>query len=252
MDNFDLAPEEQKKNPRTPLWNILTAVVLIGVLCLGGYFLSILINPASALNPFPPRAVPTALEFFTPTSTIPAQPATWTPSPTIQPSPTNTEVPTWTPIPSNTPFFLSTGTSRWTPTRTPTASRTPKGTSVPVTTTISYLSSAYYHPDAGCSWFGIAGQAVDKNNAPIMYLTLHLGGTLNGESIDHLSLTGTAPDYGVAGFEFRLGDRPVDSSGTLWIQVLDQSGQALTERVYFDTFNNCEKNLVLFRFKKNR
>lgn len=251
MDNYDLAPEEQKRNPRLLLWNILTIVVLVGVLCLGGYFLSILINPTSSLNPLPPRSLPTAMQFFTPTSTVAPQPATWTPSPTIQPSPTRTEAPTWTPFPSNTPFSLSPG-GRGTPMRTPTASRTPKATSMPVTTTVSYLSSAYYHPDAGCNWFGIAGQAVDKNNAPIMYLTLHLGGSLNGMTIDQLGLTGTAPDYGVAGFEFYLGDNPTNSVGTLWIQVLDQSGEALTNRVYFDTFDNCEKNLVLFRFKRNR
>lgn len=252
MDHFDMTPEEEKPSPRTKIWNILTIVVLIGVLCTGGYFLSILINPASALNPFPPQALPTALEFFTPTATIPLQPATWTPSPTIPPTVTRTGAPTWTPIPSNTPFFLSTGTSRWTPTRTPTASRTPKATSMPVTTTISYMDSTYYHPEAGCNWFGVAGQAVDKNNAPIMYLTLHLGGTLNGETIDVLSLTGTAPDYGVSGFEFHLGNTPIDSNGTLWIQVMDQAGEPLTDKVYFDTFNNCEKNLILFRFKKNR
>jgi hypothetical protein len=123
---------------------------------------------------------------------------------------------------------------------------------MPVTTTINYLNSTIYHPESGCNWFGVAGQAVDKNNASIMYLTLHLGGTLDGKTVDYLSLTGTAPDYGVAGFEFRLGDKPVASNGTLWIQVLDQAGQPLTDRVYFDTFDSCEKNLVLFRFKKTR
>ena len=108
-----------------------------------------------------------------------------------------------------------------------------------------------YHPDEGCNWFGVAGQAVDKNNAPIQYLTLHLGGSLNGQTIDMLSLTGTAT-YGWGSFEFYLDNQPVDSVGTLWIQVLDQSGTALTNRVYFDTFDNCEKNLVWFNFKKNR
>lgn len=251
MDNFDMTPENRIPD-QTRLWNILTIVMLVMVLCLCGYILSIFINPYSALNPFPPEAIPTALEFFTPTSTIPPLPATWTPSPTIEPTVTRTEAPTWTPIPSNTPFVIASGTSRYTPTRTPTASRTPKSTSMPVTTTVSYLSSTYYHPDAGCNWLGVAGQVVEKNNAPIMLLTLHLGGTLNGQPVDVLSLTGTAPDYGIAGFEFHLGNVPVDSDGTLWIQVLDQAGQPLTDKVYFDTFASCEKNLVLLRFKKNR
>jgi hypothetical protein len=248
MDNFDLAPEK-KKTTAPRVWNLLTIAALVGVLCMCGYLLSIFINPGSPLNPFPPQALPTALEFFTPTSTVPPAPATWTASPTIEPS---TGVPTWTAIPSNTPFVLNTGIPRWTPTRTPIPSKTPKATSLPVTTTVSYLSSSYYHPEAGCNWLGVAGQAVDKNNAPLMYLTLHLGGTLNGQSVDYLSLTGTAPDYGVAGFEFHLGDKALTSDGSLWIQVLDQAGQPLTDKVYFDTFDNCEKNLVLFRFKKTR
>jgi hypothetical protein len=114
------------------------------------------------------------------------------------------------------------------------------------------MSSSYYYPEAGCNWLGVAGQVVDKNNAPVMYLFLHLGGTLNSQTVDSYSLTGTKPGYGMAGFEFYLGDKPVASSGTLWIQVLDQSSQPLTDRVYIDTYNDCNKNLVLLRFKKNR
>jgi hypothetical protein len=250
MDNFDLAPEK-KKPSRNLIWNILTIVMLAGVLCLAGYFLSIFINPSSVLNPLRPEAQATWAEFPTPTITPLMPDATWTPSPTLLPSPTRTGAPTWTPVPTNTAFVLNTG-SGYKPPRTATPSRTPKATTMPVTTTISYLNSTIYHPDAGCDWFGVAGQAVDKNNAPIMYLTLHLGGSLHGQTVDFLSLTGTAPDYGVAGFEFNLGTEPTASSGTLWIQVLDQSGQALTDRVYFDTVNSCEKNLILFRFKKTR
>jgi len=247
MDNFEPTPEKKFQLRGPLLWNILTVVALVGVLCLGGYFLSILVNPQSALNPFPPPSVPTRLEFPTPTITPLLPPATWTPSPTIQPSATRTEAPTWTPFPSNTPFQL--------PGQKPirTATPVPTKTTWPVIVEkINYLNSTIYHPDAGCSWMGIAGQAVDKTNAPIMYLTLHIGGTLNGQTIDYLSLTGTAPDYGQAGFEFKLGDMPVASSGTMWIQVLDQAGQPLTDRVYFDTKDSCDKNLVLFRFKRTK
>jgi hypothetical protein len=249
MDNFEPTPEKKFELRGPLLWNILTVVALVGVLCLGGYFLSILVNPNSALNPFPPAVLPTELKFPTATITPLLPPATWTPSPTIQPSPTRTEAPTWTPFPSNTPFLMAT-----LPGQKPVRSATPIPTKTtwPITTTVSYLSSSIYHPDVGCSWMGIAGQAVDKSNAPIMYLTLHIGGTLNGQTIDYLSLTGTAPDYGQAGFEFKLGDMPVATSGTMWIQVLDQAGTPLTDRVYFDTKDSCDKNLVLFRFKRTK
>ncbi len=248
MDNFEPTPEKKFQLRGPLLWNVLTAVALVGVLCLGGYFLSILVNPQSALNPFPPLEVPTQLEFPTPTITPLLPPATWTPSPTIMPSATRTEAPTWTPAPTNTPFQL--------PGQKPVRTATP----VPPTKTawpiivekINYLNSTIYHPDAGCSWMGIAGQAVDKDNAPLMYLQINIGGTLNGQPINYTTLTGIYPDYGRAGFEFKLGDIPIATSGTMWIQVLDQSGQPLTDRVYFDTKDSCDKNLVLFRFKRTK
>lgn len=245
MDNFEPTPEKRFQLRGPMLWNVLTVAALVGVLCVGGYFLSILVNPQSVLNPFKPPVIPTMLEFPTATITPLLPPATWTPSPTIQPSATRTEAPTWTPFPTNTSFQL--------PGQKRTATPVPTKTTWPVIVEkINYLNSTIYHPDAGCSWMGIAGQAVDKNNAPVMYLTIHIGGFLNGQKIDYLTLTGTAPDYGQAGFEFKLGDMPVATSGTMWIQILDQSGAPLTDKVYFDTKDSCDKNLVLFRLKQTR
>jgi hypothetical protein len=245
MDNFEPTPEKKFQLRGPMLWNVLTVVALVGVLCVGGYFLSILVNPQSVLNPFKPPVIPTLLEFPTATITPLQPPATWTASPTIQPSATRTEAPTWTPFPTNTPFQL--------PGQKRTATPVPTKTTWPVIVEkINYLNSTIYHPDASCSWMGIAGQAVDKSNAPVMYLTIHIGGFLNGQKIDYLTLTGTAPDYGQAGFEFKLGDMPVATSGTMWIQILDQSGAPLTDKVYFDTKDSCDKNLVLFRLKQTR
>jgi hypothetical protein len=45
---------------------------------------------------------------------------------------------------------------------------------------------------------------------------------------------------------------PVASNDTLYLQLLDQAGLPLSDNVYIDTFNDCKKNLVLVRFKKNR
>jgi hypothetical protein len=36
------------------------------------------------------------------------------------------------------------------------------------------------------------------------------------------------------------------------MKVLDRRCGPLTNRVYIDTFNDCNKNLVLLRFKRNR
>jgi hypothetical protein len=118
--------------------------------------------------------------------------------------------------------------------------------------TIDYVDSSYYHPEAGCSWMGIAGQAVDINNAPVLYLAIHISGSLGGKYIDYVSATGTAPNYGRSGFEFYLGDKPLASTNTLTIQLTDQQNLPLTEPVKLTTFSDCSKNLVLIRFKQVR
>jgi hypothetical protein len=60
-----------------------------------------------------------------------------------------------------------------------------------------------------------------------------------------------APAYGQSGYEFFLGAVPISSDGLLYIQILDQAGLPLSDNVYIDTFNDCSKNLVLVRFRKN-
>ena len=171
-------------------------------------------------------------------------PPTYTATITIQPSATETQLPTWTPIPTFTPFILGSAT---TPPPTLAAS-----SGMPFEATLTHVGSAYYHQDAGCNWMGVAGQAVDMNNSPVLYLTIHISGTLGGKFIDYYSLTGTAPNYGQAGFEFVLGDKAVASSDTLWIQLMDQQGLPLTDQVKLTTYSDCSKNLVMIRFKKVR
>ncbi|MFH2103444.1 MAG: hypothetical protein ABIJ39_08855 [Chloroflexota bacterium] len=251
MNRYNLKPE-RSSNANSLIWNILTGVMLLGVLCLGGFFLSIFINPYQAFNPFPPAPLPTLVQYPTATSTLIPRAATWTPSPTIVPLPTRTRAPEWTPIPSNTPFSLGLGTQS-TGEGDTTLTPGPTSTSMPVTVNISYLNSTTYHPDSACNWMGVAGLAVDKNNNPILYLTVHLSGMLNDQQVDYYSLTGTATNYGPSGFEFVLGNQPVASTGTIWIQLLDgQSNLPLTEKVYIDTYNDCERNLVLIRFQRIR
>jgi len=67
-----------------------------------------------------------------------------------------------------------------------------------------------------------------------------------------LTVSGTSPDYGKSGFEFVLGTVPISSNDLLFVQLEELGGQILSEKVYIDTFNDCKKNLVLIRFRKNR
>jgi Ig-like domain from next to BRCA1 gene len=101
---------------KTSIWDILTGVVLLGILCTVGAFGSILLNPGVPWNPLPPRVAPTVppLSIPTPTATVLGLPATWTPPPSDQSTPVTNVLPTlrpsWTPQPTNTPFLLPTFT----------------------------------------------------------------------------------------------------------------------------------------------
>jgi hypothetical protein len=210
----------------------------------------IFVNPQSALNPFPPATLPAVLELptITPTARV-VLPATWTPLPTIQATATSTPRPTWTPLPSETPFSL------FTPASTP-------ETTEPATGGFAFeiapgspvaISSLTFKPEEGCNWMGVAGQVLDMSNAPISTgVIIQLSGVLGGQFKDIPSLTGVARQYGPAGYEISLADKPVASNKTLWVQLLDQAGVPLSDKIYFATFDDCEKNLIFINFKQVR
>ena len=99
---------------------------------------------------------------------------------------------------------------------------------------------------------GVGGQVLDMQGAAIVGTTLGLGGWIGSDAVDILSLSGTAHQYGDAGYEFTLSDHPIATVKTLWVQLLDQAGLPLSNRVYFTTYDDCTKNLILITFKQVR
>jgi hypothetical protein len=102
-----------------------------------------------------------------------------------------------------------------------------------------------FYPDLGCSWSGVGGQVLDLSGGPVIGLTVRLYGSLNSQMIDQRTLTGVNQAYGDAGFEFKLGDKPVASQGTLYIQLLDQADLPMSDKIFFDTYDDCQRNLVV-------
>jgi len=250
MDDFDYTSTKAKKGGTGALvWNILTILVLLGVVAIALIFLAVFLNPSSGLNPFPPATLPAILEFPTATVTpVRFLQSTWTPSPTLEPTATYTPQPTPTSPPTETPFVL------FTPSPAPQETQPTGGMPFVISpgTPVSTSSVAFY-PQEGCNWLGIAGQVFDVSGAPVSGLQVLLGGTLAGGAVDLISLTGLANAYGTAGFyEFELGDTPIASRGTLWVQLLDQAGLAMSDKIYFDTFDTCENNLVFINFRQVR
>jgi hypothetical protein len=247
MDAFDYVETQQtpRRNFSGLIFNLLTILVIIGVLCVGAVFLMIFLNPQVAFNPYkPPTRIPTiALPTSTPPAVIQLDP-TWTPTPSAEPTAT------LTPRPTNTPLFTETPTAT-VAIETPQATLTPGGMSFVLQQGSPKAISNIYDLDAGCDWMGVGGQALDMTGAPVVGLIVQLGGTLEDNSFeDVFSMTGTALQLGPGGFIFQLADHPIPSQGKLWVQLLDQQLLPLSDKLYFDTYADCGQNLIVIQFKQ--
>jgi hypothetical protein len=232
IDNSEEAPKPRGRSGM--VWNILTILVLLTALCMAVVFLTIFIDPTSSYNPFPPPTMPVLVLTEAPTETPRALlPPTWTPTPLPEPTETPTPEPTATDLPpqptqagpvEGMPFIRQDGSPQYIPN--------------------------IYHPNEECDWMGVAGQVIGLNDAPLREVFVQLGGRLDNENLDMLTMSGIASAYGQAGFEFVLGDTPIASSQAMYLQLLDQAGLPLSDQIYFDTYAECDKNLVIVYFKQ--
>jgi len=237
--------EELSSSPQLPpglIWNILTGLTIVSALIIGLVFLVIFVNPQSGLNPLPPTTIPALMKTHTPSPTPKdVLPPTWTPTIAPTQGPTASPTVTDTPIPD---------------TSTPAASPSPQA---PGTSAVSFTlqedspqyTENYVNEDAGCQWLGVAGQVFDSAGDPIQDILVTVKGTLSEEEINKFIFTGMASGYGEGGYEVELSDQPQTSEGSLYIQLLDQTDNLpLSEKFYFDTFDDCERNLVIINFQQ--
>jgi hypothetical protein len=253
----ELMPVERVKKPiPDKTWNRLSAILLVVTIMIGFIMVSIFVNPHTSLNPFPPVVIPPRVVIPSPTPTqtstdIPT--ATYTPQPTETPYPTNTPEPSETPVPDTPVPVIATDASITTLPGTiyPTLKATTSAYSFIVQPgSPAAVSSSIMRPDGGCQWMGVGGQVVDMQGAPIVGLRVQLYGSLHGKIKAITSLTGTVDRYGPAGYEITISDFPTSTTHTLWLQLFNQAGGALSDKVYFDTYSGCEKNLIVIHFKE--
>ncbi len=230
---------------RDGLWNVLTLLVIAGIVFVLVFFLVIFINPRASFNPYPPPTLPVALVL--PTSTpIPTQPsATPVPSETLTPEPTATSAP-----PTITATLVGSGLHA-------TATATPQENAIYAFTLQSApaaIDASMLYPDrGGCKWMGVGGQVVDLQGRPVTGISVMLGGYAGDHTFDLTSLTGTALKYGEAGYEFTLANNASFSSNEgLWVRLVDQQRLPLSPKVYFNTNEDCGKGLVIINFKQVR
>ncbi len=96
---------------KTSIWDILSILLILGIVIIAGVTFLLLANPASSLNPFPLPTMPPSVFIPTATETPLRMPPTWTPTGEVQQVVgESTRRPTSTLVPTNTLFVLPTFT----------------------------------------------------------------------------------------------------------------------------------------------
>ncbi len=239
------ALRRERRRKRDITWNVLTTLVILSTLCLIGYFLVLFSNPQVVVNPYPPPTMPVLALLPSSTATQPSLPPTWTPTP----RPTQTTRPTQTPQPPE-----STPISTATLAQAPTLEDIEDGDfPYDIQGEPAAMANTVFHPDDSCDWQGVAGTVVDLQGKPVVGVLVRLTGYYDGRTIDMTTLTGGASAwYGESGYEFILGFKPLDSSDVLAVQLIDQAMMPISNRIIFNTFTDCDKNLILINFKQVR
>lgn len=106
----------------------------------------------------------------------------------------------------------------------------------------------FAHASAGCQWMSVAGQIFDASGNPVLNLVVRASGALDGQPFDQVSMAGVALEYGPSGYEIKLADKGVASSGAMSIQLFDLQGQAVSNPVPFNTYTDCSKAITLVNF----
>ncbi len=242
------APAGHPSHTGEVLWNALTLLLVVAFLGSLIYFGLVFTNPTAAYNVFPPPTLVPALAMPTPL-----------PTRTLSlPVPTQTLAATLLPNPSATPIPPTPTAIQATPLSSLIIENSPTPTVKAVNSVYSFVLQAdpkavdgtLFDPTHGCTWMGVAGRAYDLQNGPVTKLEVQLFGILDGNLLSLTSLTGTSTQYGPSGFEFTLASQPVASNQRLWIRLVDQAGVPLSDRIFFDTYADCAKNLVVINFKQ--
>jgi hypothetical protein len=106
----------------------------------------------------------------------------------------------------------------------------------------------FAHPANGCSWSGIAGQVFGPGGVPQSDIVVVVTGDANGTPIDLTGFTGSAIAYGAGAYEVEFPTGPIKTKDSMVIQLFDLEGNELTPPLLFDTYVDCNKNLVVFNF----
>jgi hypothetical protein len=87
------------------------------------------------------------------------------------------------------------------------------------------------HPsDLACNWAGIGGTVVDVNGSQVVGTVVVLAARW-WNTVEQQTVTGINKEYGQSGFEFVLGNAPVASKGTLYVQLVDLQNIPMSDKI---------------------
>lgn len=152
-----------------------------------------------------------------PTFETPDQPVQATLSPTLSPT---QQIKPHTPSPTDEPVFV-----------------VQSGTPLQMTNFID--------TNAGCNWMGIGGQIFDVDGIPLTEFIVEVGGSLEGEEILRMGVTGDTPSMGPGGYSIKIAEQPIDTDDIFWLRVYSLDGNPSSEMINFSTYQDCDKNFIL-------
>lgn len=100
-------------------------------------------------------------------------------------------------------------------------------------------------PEDECNWMGVGGQVFDQPGNSLTGLVVKVEGIIDGQQILVYSITGGTMQLGPGGYLIKLANRPINSTESMSLQVLDIGGNAISPRLGFPTYGDCSRNLIL-------
>ena len=108
----------------------------------------------------------------------------------------------------------------------------------------------FVYPDLGCNWMGIAGQVFNQAGSPMENVVVVADGSIGNSPLEQITLTSLASAYGPGGYELPLADHTIESSNIIYLSIYDLEGNLLSQPFSVETFDDCEKNLIIVNFKE--
>ena len=96
----------------------------------------------------------------------------------------------------------------------------------------------------GCAWQSIAGQVIGMDGRPIIGLAV----LVTGENFEQIEFSGSADEFGPSGYEVWLNNTPLE--GEYEVQLLNTTGQPLSEVIIVQTLSACERNVAIANFSQ--